>query len=160
MHADVGGQDSSAPPPEMKVLERILGTWEIEIINRVAKWTAKETRSTITQRREKVLGGHFIQETGFDDQGKTVNLGMFTYDSEREAYRWWFFDSKGNTIEATGTWDENSQTFTYTGRPGGGVTMVLTNRFPDRSTVDWTYTMKDAGGEVGLRMEGKAVRKK
>ena len=60
------GQESSPPPPEMKVLERLLGTWKDEIIGKIP-----ETRSTRTDRRELVLGGRFVQQMDFDGQGET-----------------------------------------------------------------------------------------
>ena len=42
MHADVPGQESTPPPPEMKVLERLVGTWRVENIGKVPE----ETRAT------------------------------------------------------------------------------------------------------------------
>ena len=123
-NADVRAQDSSAPLPEMKVLERLVGTWKVEGINKVAKWTPKETRWTATHKRELVLDGHFVQDKGFDDLRKASNTGMYTYDSDSKSYRWWFFDSSGFYAETTGTWDEGSQTFTFTQKPSAPSTMT------------------------------------
>ena len=115
MHADVRGQESSAPP-EMKALEGLLGTWKVEQIVKVPE----ESRSTnLVVKRELVLGGRFVQEMGnFDDKGKPTFMGMYTYDSNRKTYRYWFFQSSGFYWEPTGTWDESSQTFTFKGRLG------------------------------------------
>ena len=154
MNTEAVGQESS-PPPEMKVLERLLGTWKVESIGKIPE----ETRSTSTHRRELVLDGRFVQDKAFDDKGKPISMGMFTYDSNRRAYRYWFFQSQG-VIESTGTWDKSSQTLTFISKPGGGATGTITLRFSDETTFDWSVIFKDAGGEVGYHLEGKAVRQK
>ncbi|NQT39408.1 MAG: DUF1579 family protein [Planctomycetes bacterium] len=155
MSSEAIGQESSAPPPEMKALERLLGTWEVESIGKIPE----ETRSTSTHRRELVLGGRFVEDKAFDDKGKPISTAMYTYDSNRKAYRYWFFFSEG-VLESTGTWDESSQTFTFICKPGGGATGVITIRFSDETTFNWSVIFKDAGGKVGYHLEGKAVRKK
>ena len=90
---EAGGQEPDAPPPEWKPLERLVGTWKVEQIVK----GPKETRPTNNVvKRELVLGGRFVQEMGaFDDKGKPTFTGMYTYDSNRRAYRYWFFLSGG-----------------------------------------------------------------
>ena len=83
----------------MKALEKLVGTWKVENTGIVPE----KTRSTSTNERELVLGGRFIEERQFDDQGKHTGSGMFTYDVGRRAYRWWYFDQSGFYVEATGT---------------------------------------------------------
>lgn len=75
LHANVRGQDPSASPPEMKALERLLGTWKVENVGKVPE----KTHSTSIAKRELVLGGRFVQETGFDDKGKPAYMCMYTY---------------------------------------------------------------------------------
>jgi hypothetical protein len=157
MHADVRGQDSSAPLPEMKALERLVGTWKVEQTTSVPE----ETRSTNTVKRELVLGGRFVQETGnFDDKGEPTFTGMYTYDSNKKTYRYWFFHSSGFYSESTGTWDESSRTFTFISRPAGGSTGTTTLRFPDETTFAFSIISRDTDGKVGYHLEGKAVRQK
>ena len=156
MHADVRGQGSNTPPPEMKVLEKLLGTWKVENIGKVPE----ATRSTSTHKRELILGGRFVEDKGFDDQGKPISSGMYTYDAGKRAYRWWFFDQSGFYVEATGSWDESRRTFTFTNKQGWGDTGVTTIRFRDETAFDWTITGKDTGGKVVFQAEGEAVRQK
>ena len=156
MHADVPGQESTPPPPEMKVLERLVGTWRVENIGKVPE----ETRSTSITKRELVLGGRFVQETGGPEKGKPTYMCMHTYDSSRKTYRWWFFHESGSCSESTGTWDESSQTFTFTNRPGGGAMGVITLHFLDKNTLDFSWIVKDTGGKISFQMEAKAVRQK
>ena len=160
MHADVRGQECRAPPPEMKALERSLGTWKVEQIDLVPE----ETRpANFVVKRELVLGGRFIQEMGnFDDKGKPTFTGMYTYDSIRKTYRYWFFLSSGFYWEPTGTWDESSQTFTFKGRVGAGDTgtMTMTVRYPDEATLVFTLVTTNPDGKISYHSEGKCVRQK
>ena len=160
MHADVRGQESDAPPPEMKALERLIGTWDHEQIVKVPK----ETRPTnFVVKGELVLGGRFLQEqAGSDDKGKPTGTGMYTYDSNRKTYRYWFFMSSGFYWEPTGTWDESSQTFTFKGRVGAGDTgtMTMTVRYPDEATLLFTLVTTNPDGEISYHSEGKCVRQK
>ena len=161
MSAAVRGQESSGPPPEMKVLHRLVGTWQVEHINKVAKWTPKETRLTSTSKKQLILGGRFVRaEGGFDSEGKPANMELYTYDSNRKTYLSWYFDAQGNIGEFTATWDENSQTLTFRPKPGSPLTGVMTYHFLDERTFEWSIIAKDASGEVGFHMEGKAVRQK
>ena len=158
MHADVRGQEPNVPPPEMKVLGRLVGTWDHEQIVKVPE----ETRSTnFVAKLEFVLGGRFVQANGtFDDQGKPTFTEMYTYDSNRRTYRYWFFMSSGFYMESTGTWDESRQTLTFTNRLPGGTTGVTTLRFSDETTFVYSVVGTDPGGKVTYHMEGKAVRQK
>ena len=156
MHADVQGQESNAPP-EMKALERLVGTWKVEQIVKVPE----ETRSTnLVVKRELVLGSRFVQAGGFDDKGKPTYTGMYTYDANRKTYRYWFFLSGGFYTESTGTWDESSQTFIFKNRLPGGVTGVITLRFLDEVTFVFSVISRDAGGDITYHLEGKSVRQK
>ena len=109
--------------------------------------------------RELILDGRFVQDKGFDNKGKLISTGMYTYDKNRKTYRYWFFQSSG-VIESTGTWNYRSQTFTFVTKPGGGATGTITVRFSDETRFDWSVIFKDADGEVGYHLEGEAVRQK
>ena len=149
-------QESGAAS-EMKVLERLLGTWRVENITKIPE----ASRSTSIAKREFVLDGRFVQELGgFDDEGNPSHRGMYTYDANRKAYRYWFFHESGFYFESTGTWDESRKTFTFVSDLGGGATSTFRVRFLDVATLDWSIISKNAGGEVSFHAEGKAVRQK
>ena len=155
MHADVRGEESS-PPPEMKALQQLVGTWKVEHVGKVPE----EAPFTCIIKARPVLVGRFVQQTGDVDKGEPNQIGMYTYDSNRKTYRYWFFHSSGFFVDSTGTWNESSQTFTFTNKPFEGATGVITVHFLDETTYDWSIINKDAGGEVVFHMEGKAVRQK
>jgi hypothetical protein len=141
----------------MEALERLVGTWKVETIDKIPE----ETRSTSIVRFEPVLGGRFVQQTGgFDDSGTPTQMGMYTYDSDRKNYRYWFFMSSGFYWEATGTWDESDEAFVFTYKPAGGGKGTITIRFLDETTYVWSLIFKDAGGEITHHLEGKCVRQK
>ena len=85
---------------------------------------------------------------------------MFTYDTQRKTYRNWFFHSSGFYWEATGTWDETSQTFTFTYKLPGGGKGTNTFQFTDETTFVFSMISRSASGEVGFQSKGKAVRQK
>jgi Tfp pilus assembly protein PilF len=155
MHADLRGQESS-PPPEMRALEKLVGSWKVEHVGKVPE----EVPFTCIIKTRPVLGGRFIQQTGDVDESQPNQIGMYTYDSNRRAYRYWFFHSSGFFVDSTGTWNEGSQTFTFTNKPFEGATGVITVHFLDDTTYDWSIINRDAGGKVVFHMEGKAVRQK
>jgi hypothetical protein len=148
--------DSTSTFNRMKVLERLVGTWQVEQITRVPE----ETRPTnIVVKGELVLGGRFTQQTGgFDDKGKPTQTAMYTYDSQQKTYRYWFFHASGFFWESTGTWDESSQKFTFTGTLGEGGTGTITVRFSDETTYVFSVINRDASGEITYHLEGKGVR--
>ena len=84
---------------------------------------------------------------------------MLTYDTTKTVYRFWYFHPQG-VGENVGTWDGSSRTLSLQIVRGEGITGVLTLQLRDEATIDWKSTVKDASGEVCIRIEGKAVRQK
>ncbi len=157
--SDVRGQEAKAPPPEMKVLHRLVGAWQGEATSKVAEWTPEETRTKATSKNDLILGGHVLRSRGLDSQGKLSQIHFFTYDRERQVYRHWFFDSNGSTVEDVGKWDERSSTLTFTNKTRG-IIGVVSFHFVDTDTVQWSVVSKDQQGKVYLDIHGKTTRQK
>lgn len=155
----VFGQEAGAPPPEMKILHKLVGTWQDEVIGKVAEWTPVETREKTTSKAALVLGGRFVVSRIYDSEGEMSGFHVFTYDTARQAYRQWYYHSSGATVESTGKWDEASGTLTLTSE-SQGITGVFTIRFANEDTVLWTLVSKDQDGKVYLNMQGKSTRQK
>jgi hypothetical protein len=150
--------EPTAPkPPELKVLERLVGTWNSESVSRVAVWTPVEARAKGVLTREWVLDGRFVQEKSKQSDGDAIV--MFSFDAEKKVYRWWLFNSHGHSMETQGQWDETTHTFMFTSDVGG-LKNSSTIRFIDEDTHKWTAVVKDAQGKVFYDGEGKCTRRK
>jgi len=92
----------------------------------------EQANLTYVLKGQSILGGRFVQQMGASSEEATpTQMGMYTYDSNEKNYRYWFFISSGFFTDFTGTWDESSQTFTFTDwlpRRGGA---TITQRFLD-----------------------------
>lgn len=146
-------------PAELKVLERLIGTWKDEIVYKPSPTNPKERRETSTSRYEWSLNGWFLVERGKTTDGDE-ELQIMTFDPKKKAFRRWYFDSDGNTRESTDKWDDKTSTFTWTGSLDEGTTVVSVWKFTDKDTLDWTWTANDKEGKVVGRIEGKSVRQK
>jgi phage terminase large subunit-like protein len=145
-------------PPELQVLDRTAGTWDFVLTAKKAEWTPNENKSTGTSVNEWVLDGRFMEHrTKFD---KSESVMMMTYDANKKAFRQWAYDSQGYANEATGQWDEKTQTLTFTGNLNENVTAVTTMRFVDKDTREATMVAKDKSGKVYLDIHAKITRKK
>jgi hypothetical protein len=153
-------KDEKQPPrpPELKVLEKLVGTWDWETIAKPAVWTPEEVRAKGTLTRDWVLNRRFLQEKGGNADNPSVC--MFTYDTNKKAYRFWMFNAAGNSLELTGQWNETTRTMTWKGDVGNGITTSGPMRFVDDDTTEWTAIARDSEGKVYHHMEGKVKRRK
>jgi hypothetical protein len=155
----IKAQDDPPKPPELKVLEQLVGTWKDEATFKTAIWTPKERKESTTQQGEWALKGRFLSLRGRNGDGGE-DLQLMTFDPDQKAFRRWYFDSEGNATESTGQWDEKTRTLTWTGSLGDGVTAVSVWKFTDKNTLDWTRIAKDDKGKIYVNIEGKSVRQK
>ena len=81
------GQQTSAAepakPPELKVLERFVGTWDCEVVIKPAVWTPTEKREKSVEVNEMSLDGWFLHGSSKTTAGKTNAILMNTYDPAR-----------------------------------------------------------------------------
>jgi hypothetical protein len=152
--------EAPAKPPELKVLDRLVGTWKDEVIFKVSESNPTERRETWTYSNEWTLKGRFLQSRGRKSDGKDEDLQFMTFDPETKAFRKWYFSPDGYVAEASGQWDEKTSTLTWTNDLGDGVTGVSTWRFADENTIVWSRITKDKKGKVHSHIEGKGARQK
>jgi hypothetical protein len=150
-------EPAKSRPPELKVLERLVGTWNSESVSRVSEWTPAEARAKGFLTREWVLDGQFLQEKGKHSNGDSIV--MFSYDVQKKMYRSWFFTSDGNTTETQGLWDESAKILTFSSDLNG-LKNTSTIKFIDEDTHQWTAVVKDTKGKVFYDGEGKCTRRK
>jgi hypothetical protein len=155
--SDSEQESGKAPPPEMKLLQQMVGTWQESNVSRVAEWTPKETRGQSTLKVSPILGGHFIR-CEFTD-GDREAMMIRTFDTEQRAYRQWMFHPGSCGVESKGQWDDATNTLTLTDE-GQRITSVATIWFSDKDTMQWSHISRDRQGKVYLNIEGKSIRQR
>jgi hypothetical protein len=154
------GGEGPAKPPELKVLEKFVGTWDAESVSKRAVWTPKEVRAKYVEVRELVLDGWFVESKGRAADGKVDSaLWMMTYDQARKEYREWIFLTGGLSAEWSGRWDEASKAFSFTGDAGNGITSKLTARFPNKDHIEFRILATNSNGTVYQDITGKLTRR-
>lgn len=153
------GDDKPKKPEELKVLDRLIGSWKDEATFKVSEWTKKERQETASFQNSWTLNGWFVQYQGRNGDG-SEDLQLMTFDVEKKVFRKWYYDSEGNVSESSGKWDAKTETLTWTGDLGDGITAVSVWRFVDKDTTIWSRVAKDGKGKIYLNIEGKATRQK
>lgn len=147
-------------PPELKVLQRRIGTWTVQTTVKPGPWNPAERKITGTETTEWVLGGRFMQTRTTNRPANPDGISLVTYDPQRKAYRGWWADDQGNTSEMTGQWDETAQTLSLTSDAKDGFRAASTLRFVGPDSAEWQLTVTASDGKVMLEMDGRLARKK
>jgi hypothetical protein len=145
-------------PAELKVLDRMLGTWELVSVRKPALWSPNGDRITGTITREWILNGRFVMGTSTNSDG-SEGLALFSFDPGKKEYRNWFFNSLGHRYDAHGSWNAAKQTFSLTAARDDGKTTKTSIRFdgPDREA--WHTLITDAAGKIYVDMDSTLTRK-
>lgn len=146
-------------PPEMKVLGKRVGVWATETTINKAVWTPEAGVTKSTDTGTLVLKGRYLESSDTNDKGDGGKL-LATYDTQRKAYRMWYFDAQGNVSEFSGQYDEKEKAISWSGTPQPGVSSSGQWKFPADDKFEWSLVIKDAEGAILLDMKGKSVRKK
>lgn len=159
----LGYQSSAAEPatpPELKLLERFVGTWDCEVVVKPAVWTPKEKREKSVEDNEMALDGWFLRGTSKTTDGKTNAILMNTYDPVKKEYRIWRFTPGGSYEELTGQWDETTATLTIATDLWRGITQKAAFHLIDKDHREYHVVAKDGDGKVYLDVQGTVTRRK
>jgi hypothetical protein len=149
-----------AKPPELKVLERFVGTWNVEAVTKPAVWTPTEKREKCVEYNEMVLDGWFLHGSSKSADGKTSAIVMNTYDPVNKEYRIRRFTSGGLCDELTGQWDESTSTLTVRGDLGHGITLNAAFHLTDEDHREYHVVAKDGEGKVYFDVQATVTRRK
>lgn len=158
-----GGEARAADPtpnsPELRVLDRFVGTWEGQSATARAQWTPKpsESKGSVNTIRW-TLNGQYLEDRGRNPD-KSEYLGVWTYDPRLKIYRVWYFLPGAIVLQFPAQWNESAQAFKGTVDIGNGVTMTTTHRFVSKDAYEWSYVAKDRSGKLYLDMQGRHRRK-
>jgi hypothetical protein len=162
LSAGAARADDPPKPPELKVLDRLVGTWDEVLTNKPTEWTPKAERSTSVTKKSWALGGRFVRMEGAWMPAKTEFVSYITFDPSTREYRTWYFDAANSMPRGStrGTWDEAARTITWAGTDEAGNKMTGKTTFHDADTQEWTVVTTDPGGKVVLDLTGKITRRK
>jgi hypothetical protein len=145
-------------PAELKVLDRMIGTWDTITVQRPAEWTPVGGQSTATVTREWILNGRFVMDTSLHSNGDE-SISLIGYDPGQKVYRSWWFNSLGHRNDSRGHWNETSRTLSTRAELEDGKTTRSTVRFTDSDREVWQFQVTDAAGKVYLDMDITATRR-
>ena len=159
--APAAADEPADQSPELKVLNRMIGTWDEVMTNKATEWTPKAERSTSVTKRTWALGGRFLRGDGVWQPAKAEFINLVTYDSATKEYRNWYF-SAGVFPRGInrGTWDEKGKTLTWMATDEFGNKSVGKTKFIDDDTFEWTVVTSDPQGKVVLDLQAKNTRRK
>ena len=149
-----------AKPPELKVLEMFVGTWDCEVVMKPAASTPKEVQDKTVEVNEMSLDGWFLHGSSKAQDGKTNAILLNTYDSVQKNYRIWRFTPGGSCEELRGEWDGATTTLTITTDLGHGITQKAAFHLIDKDHREYHVVAKDGDGKVYFDVQGKVTRRK
>jgi len=152
-------QEAPPKPVELKILDRLIGTWDTKAMGKVAPWTPVEFRTTGRISFEWVLEGRLVMGKGTDTSPAQVMV-TWTFDQHRKVYRTNYYSSKGDLMDWSGDWKTETQTFVVKSSMDNGITATLTLRCANKDLIEWTGVAADAAGKIYHEMSGSWTRVK
>jgi len=143
--------------PELAPLSNWAGEW----IGHVEKPTPRPPGPS---KGVWIVDGRYLQQSwripaDADNPALSATV-ISTWDVNEQVYRQWMFMSDGATGQATGKWDADSNTMTWTERQADGLTIVTKARFPNPDLQLWTITGTDRAGRTVFALSGNSKREK
>ena len=161
--ASAHGQEMELPKPgpEMDLLKKDVGVWDVEI----KSWTGPgDPTVTKGKERNRMLGGFWLLS---DFQGSMMGLdfkghGAYSYDSKKKQYVGTWIDSLSPTkMDMVGKYDKDKKTMTYEGMAPGPdgtpIKHVLKTTYKDDGTHVMTMHMQ-AGSDMVKVFEMKYTK--
>ncbi len=155
-------QEQSTPTmpaeiPELKILSRWLGSWDVNATRHQPDPATVTYRETFTW----VLNGRFLRgETSLKSDGNK-SMSMATYDQRIGAYRFWTFDSTSFASELPpAEWEQSTRTMKWSSGFFNPLRFQSRVRFIDDDTMHWQVLLKDWKGTVIFDMDGTSIRRR
>ena len=148
-------EDAAPRSPELQVLERLFnGQWESEVTNTT---TGEKTKAI--EKRHWSANGSFILSEDINLSTKQESHFSITYDPNAKKYRSCYIDQNGAAI-VNGSWDEATDTMTWTGVDFAGNRSTGATKLIDRDHIEWSMVIKDPNGKVLVELSTKQKRTK
>ncbi|HUK47723.1 MAG TPA: DUF1579 family protein [Terriglobales bacterium] len=151
------------PAPELKKLDFLTGDWAAEGTMTAGPPGTPATKWNMNTHAEWMEGNFFLVEHDDADMGtmgKSTELAVLGYDSEKKVYTYTAFSSMGEAESSTGTIDGDTWTWLSNEHFGG---MPMKGRYTMKVLSPTSYAMKFELSQDGTNwttaMEGKATKK-
>jgi len=167
-------QDTPQPAPEMKLLEKFVGTWQEN--GRIAEPTEEEIRASLKEGEDMppmtygggnvadfTLDGMYLRTDGWSDNDDGTRMTFVEYkmwDRQAKKFRLWWFASNGMYATGWMTASPDGRTFEFDAQgfePNGtkkNWTGSLT--FTDANKTTWQFI--ERGPQGVMKMEGENER--
>ncbi len=152
--------DAPNRSPELRVLDRFVGVWDMKVTT--TPTGGEETTVDSVSHRSWSVGGNFVQFQDPDNLKRpeaNETQVLLTYDSNRKNYPGVWM-SGPNRVELTGTWDAKTTTMHWAGKSREGGTSTGHHRFIGKDRAEVSTGIKDADGNVVLRISSVQTRRK
>jgi Protein of unknown function (DUF1579) len=142
------------------MLSRFIGVWRTSGETKPAKWSPESAIFTVQENTQSVLKGKFILGHEHSQPDGRKSLWLMTYDTQRNSYPFWMFDSNGLL---GGEWELKWDVASSTARGRATDTPRVwtnggTNHFSDQETNIVDYWMKDETGALLMDIHSEKKR--
>ena len=141
------------------VLERFIGTWDVQVTVKPAGGE-ESTFSAVTTRTWSQRGTfiHF-DDPNFERPQEPDFQMLLTYDPGSKNYPGVMMSGSSRS-EITGNWDERSQTMHFTAPLADGNRLVSSHRFIDQDHAEPHGVIKNPEGDVVIELAWRQTRRK
>ncbi len=153
------GNAVAMPPAELKVLERLAGDWDAEMVSRPAEWTPQEQRSKSLVTRRWILDGWFLHDIAAPEKD-AEGFSLLSYDAGLKKYRGWRFNADGTCSKMSGDWSEEKQMLSFRGEGDDGQVINSMVRFISNDRHIWSVEVKDGTGKLLFDADWTVNRRK
>lgn len=165
---DMSMPEKPEPAPELRKLERFVGTWsgEAEMVGSMAEALKREMPAGSELKFagggtwDWTMGGMYLRMDGWHSMGDGQKMNMIeyiTWDPKMQRYRSFYFSDWGEIGEGFMKLSDDGDSFTSEARmidsKGNKSTGTGTMRFVDNNTLEWTWKESN-----GLEFKGTSKR--
>ncbi|MGB0582457.1 MAG: hypothetical protein ACPGVU_22420 [Limisphaerales bacterium] len=141
----VAAQDKQQDPPEIAVLKRFVGTWDVAVTNTPVSGEAR-TYKVVSHRSWDDVGNTVRFEDEQPNDRPPLRLSL-RYDHEVGNYPFAVEGSEQN-FQIVGSWDRKASTMEFSGTLPNGADLMLSHRFVSQDKAIVSATIKNAEGVV------------
>jgi hypothetical protein len=151
--ATANAKDAEKRSAELQVLDRFVGTWDIELTIKIPGKEIATEKSKETRKWSR--GGRFVH---FENQDKEEFHMLLTYDAAAKNYPGVIIAGTFRTL-ITGTWDTDAATMSWTATFPDGAKFTGSHKFKDENHAETKSATRNPAGEIVMERTWKETRR-